>query len=81
MFQVACIVGGMSEEKQQRVLRGSPEVVVGTPGRLWHLIEQVRIKVISFQNQHTKLQNLFQIEALKKRYYKKHIHCVYALRG
>jgi superfamily II DNA/RNA helicase len=33
----------MSEEKQQRVLKGSPEVVVGTPGRLWHLIEQVCI--------------------------------------
>ncbi|XP_028398724.1 ATP-dependent RNA helicase DDX24-like [Dendronephthya gigantea] len=39
-IKVACIVGGMSEEKQQRVLRGTPEVVVGTPGRLWHLIEQ-----------------------------------------
>ncbi|CAB4017426.1 ATP-dependent RNA helicase ddx24-like [Paramuricea clavata] len=38
--KAACIVGGMSEEKQQRVLKGSPEVVVGTPGRLWHLIEQ-----------------------------------------
>ena len=52
MFQVACIVGGMSEEKQQRVLRGSPEVVVGTPGRLWHLIEQVRIKVILPKSKH-----------------------------
>ena len=39
--KVVCIVGGMSEEKQQRVLKGLPEVVVGTPGRLWHLIEEV----------------------------------------
>lgn len=31
----------MSEEKQQRVLKDCPEVVVATPGRLWHLIDQV----------------------------------------
>lgn len=35
------MVGGMSEHKQKRVLKCSPEVVVGTPGRLWHLIEEV----------------------------------------
>ncbi|XP_046848202.1 ATP-dependent RNA helicase DDX24-like [Xenia sp. Carnegie-2017] len=38
--KVACVVGGMSEEKQQRVLKTLPEVVVATPGRFWYLIQQ-----------------------------------------
>jgi ATP-dependent RNA helicase DDX24/MAK5 len=34
----ATITGGMSRQKQERVLRGAPDVVVATPGRLWDLI-------------------------------------------
>ncbi|KAG8369760.1 hypothetical protein BUALT_Bualt14G0047200 [Buddleja alternifolia] len=36
--RVVPIVGGMSSEKQERLLRGRPEIVVGTPGRLWELM-------------------------------------------
>ncbi|XP_042050657.1 DEAD-box ATP-dependent RNA helicase 13-like isoform X1 [Salvia splendens] len=36
--RVVPIVGGMSTEKQERLLRGRPEIVVGTPGRLWELM-------------------------------------------
>ena len=36
--QVAAIVGGLSIEKQARLLKATPEVVVATPGRLWELI-------------------------------------------
>ncbi|XP_047946951.1 DEAD-box ATP-dependent RNA helicase 13 [Salvia hispanica] len=36
--KVVPIVGGMSTEKQERLLRGRPEIVVGTPGRLWELM-------------------------------------------
>lgn len=32
------IVGGMSTEKQERLLKTRPEIVVGTPGRLWELM-------------------------------------------
>ena len=32
------IVGGMSTEKQERLLKSRPEIVVGTPGRLWELM-------------------------------------------
>lgn len=32
------IVGGMSTEKQERLLKARPEVIVGTPGRLWELM-------------------------------------------
>ncbi|KAK9671703.1 hypothetical protein RND81_12G048800, partial [Saponaria officinalis] len=36
-LQVISIVGGMSAEKQERLLKKRPEIVVGTPGRLWEL--------------------------------------------
>ena len=35
----AGIVGGMSQQKQERVLKNLPHIVVGTPGRLWELIQ------------------------------------------
>ncbi|KAL6293654.1 hypothetical protein ACE6H2_001796 [Prunus campanulata] len=36
--RVVPIVGGMSMEKQERLLKARPEIVVGTPGRLWELM-------------------------------------------
>ncbi|CAM9784312.1 unnamed protein product [Lampetra planeri] len=36
----AVVVGGMAQQKQQRVLSRHPEVVVATPGRLWELIRE-----------------------------------------
>jgi len=38
-FQIAVVVGGMSSQKQERVLKKCPEIVVATPGRLWDLIQ------------------------------------------
>jgi len=38
-IKVGNLVGGMSIEKQERVLRERPEVVVATPGRLWAMID------------------------------------------
>ncbi len=40
-FQTAVIVGGMAAQKQERLLKRCPEIVVATPGRLWELIQQV----------------------------------------
>ncbi|KAM2116685.1 hypothetical protein PS2_009180 [Malus domestica] len=37
-IRVVPIVGGMSKEKQERLLKARPEIVVGTPGRLWELM-------------------------------------------
>ena len=37
---VVPVVGGMSVQKQERLLRRRPEVVVATPGRLWELMHQ-----------------------------------------
>ncbi|KAK1260892.1 DEAD-box ATP-dependent RNA helicase 13 [Acorus gramineus] len=37
-IRVVPIVGGMYAEKQERLLKKRPEIVVGTPGRLWELM-------------------------------------------
>lgn len=37
--KVACVVGGMSTEKQLRILNSSPHILVATPGRLWEFIQ------------------------------------------
>ncbi|XP_057959331.1 DEAD-box ATP-dependent RNA helicase 13 [Malania oleifera] len=39
-FRVVTIVGGMSTEKQERLLKQRPEIIVGTPGRLWELMSR-----------------------------------------
>ncbi|KAF7279661.1 hypothetical protein GWI33_006826 [Rhynchophorus ferrugineus] len=39
-INVAVVVGGMAAVKQERLLSKGPEIVVGTPGRLWELIQQ-----------------------------------------
>lgn len=44
--KVVPIVGGMSTEKQERLLRGRPEIVVGTPGRLWELMSGGEIHLV-----------------------------------
>lgn len=37
---IAAIVGGLSSEKQERILKKGPEIIVATPGRLWELIQR-----------------------------------------
>jgi ATP-dependent RNA helicase DDX24/MAK5 len=38
---VAAIVGGMSAQKQERILGRGVDVLVATPGRLWDILEGV----------------------------------------
>lgn len=38
---VAAIVGGMSPQKQRRILERGIDVLVATPGRLWDIMEDV----------------------------------------
>lgn len=40
-LQTAVMVGGMSTQKQERLLQQKPEIIVATPGRFWELIEEV----------------------------------------
>ncbi|KAI3852561.1 hypothetical protein MKX03_019982, partial [Papaver bracteatum] len=37
---VVAIVGGLYSEKQERLLKARPEIIVGTPGRLWELMQR-----------------------------------------
>nr|XP_027234786.1 ATP-dependent RNA helicase DDX24-like [Penaeus vannamei]XP_027234841.1 ATP-dependent RNA helicase DDX24-like [Penaeus vannamei]XP_027234910.1 ATP-dependent RNA helicase DDX24-like [Penaeus vannamei] len=39
-IKTAVVVGGMSSQKQERVLARGPDIVIGTPGRLWELLQQ-----------------------------------------
>lgn len=39
-IKIALVVGGMAAVKQERMLNYKPEIVIGTPGRLWELIQQ-----------------------------------------
>lgn len=49
-LQVACkyqktkivvVVGGISQMKQERLLKQEPEIIVATPGRLMQMIDEV----------------------------------------
>ena len=39
-LRTAVVVGGVAQQKQERLLNKGPDIVVGTPGRLWELIQQ-----------------------------------------
>lgn len=52
-IRICPIVGGMSQQKQTRLLGTRPEVVVATPGRLWDYMSRgekhlVNLKRLSF---------------------------------
>lgn len=52
-LQTAVMVGGMSTQKQERLLQQKPEIIVATPGRFWELIEEVeQTKDFSFSFLH-----------------------------
>ncbi|XP_012313690.2 ATP-dependent RNA helicase DDX24 [Aotus nancymaae] len=53
-IKTAILVGGMSTQKQQRMLNRYPEIVIATPGRLWELIKE----------KHYHLRNLRQLRCL-----------------
>jgi superfamily II DNA/RNA helicase len=39
--KIISIVGGMSMQKQERVLAKVPSIIVATPGRLWSVLQNV----------------------------------------
>jgi len=43
-IQIAPVVGGLSQLKQERLLSRRPEIVVGTPGRLWDMFESGEVR-------------------------------------
>ncbi|CAA0841733.1 DEAD-box ATP-dependent RNA helicase 13 [Striga hermonthica] len=49
-IRVVPIVGGISTEKQERLLKARPEIVVGTPGRLWELMSGGEIHLLELHS-------------------------------
>ena len=39
-IKTCCLVGGMSIQKQQRLLSYKPAIIIATPGRLWELMDE-----------------------------------------
>ena len=44
LVSVASIVGGMSAQKQRRILDRGVDVLVATPGRLWDILQEVSLR-------------------------------------
>eukprot|EP00842_Homolaphlyctis_polyrhiza_P004654 jgi/Hompol1/518/HPOL_001515-RA len=40
LFKIVSVVGGMSQQKQKRQISRKPHIIIGTPGRLWELIQE-----------------------------------------
>lgn len=49
-IRVVSIFGEMSIEKQERLLKSRPEIVVGTPGRLWELMSGGAIHLVELHS-------------------------------
>ncbi|KAM8917550.1 ATP-dependent RNA helicase DDX24 [Spinachia spinachia] len=49
-IKTAIVVGGMAQEKQRRMLRRRPEIVIATPGRLWDLIQEKHPHLLNLRN-------------------------------
>ena len=49
LVSVAAIVGGMSAQKQRRILSRGVDILVATPGRLWDILQAVGHRGRTFQ--------------------------------
>ncbi|GFU31937.1 ATP-dependent RNA helicase DDX24 [Nephila pilipes] len=49
-IMISVLVGGMAPEKQKRILKKCPEIIVATPGRLWEMIEEGESHVSEVSN-------------------------------
>jgi len=39
-IKIGVIIGGLSKEKQVRILNNCPQILIATPGRLWDMLDQ-----------------------------------------
>ncbi|UJR37507.1 hypothetical protein I4U23_030209 [Adineta vaga] len=49
-LKTAVVVGGMSTQKQERLLSQKPEIIVATPGRFWELLEENNEHITNMSN-------------------------------
>lgn len=55
LIKAVTVVGGLAPEKQERLLRSHPDIIVATPGRFWDLVSSGR---------HPYLQQLWRLQFL-----------------
>jgi ATP-dependent RNA helicase DDX24/MAK5 len=48
--KVVTVIGGLSMQKQTRLLDARPEIIVATPGRLWELISQRHVHLANMHS-------------------------------
>ena len=44
------LIGGLAIPKQERLLSRHPELMIGTPGRIWYFMENHQLQSSSFKN-------------------------------
>lgn len=49
-IRTACLVGGMSKEKQERLISYMPQILIATPGRLWEFIDGGNLQMMTIKN-------------------------------
>lgn len=49
-IRTACLVGGMSKEKQERLISYTPQILIATPGRLWEFIDGGNSEIMTIKN-------------------------------
>nr|CAH8865858.1 unnamed protein product [Trichobilharzia regenti] len=49
-IRIETIMGGISIDKQLRLLQRCPDILVATPGRLWHFIQQDEPHILTLPN-------------------------------
>jgi len=62
---IAAIVGGMSFQKQRRLLDRGLDILVATPGRLWDILQDVSTPTINFYG-NAKIEILRTTDSHKK---------------
>lgn len=45
-IKIVALVGGMSIDKQLRLLKQKPAIIVATPGRLWELMSEYQVEYL-----------------------------------
>lgn len=65
-IKTAILVGGMAQQKQRRVLKRGPEIIIATPGRLWDMIREkhphlMNLRQVRYVTLHTSIEDKFRI--------------------
>ncbi|CEF68644.1 ATP-dependent RNA helicase DDX24 [Strongyloides ratti] len=66
-IKVAQVTGGLSQQKQERILRSSPHIIIATPGRFWALVKIARIDGFLSTFEHIEMFVIDEIDRMVER--------------